>query len=41
MAKIKISDFSASEDGEKLDHSYFWWKCKMEQVLWEMIWQFL
>lgn len=24
MAKIKISDFSASEDGEKLDHSYFW-----------------
>ena len=33
MAKIKISDFGASEDVEKLDHSYFWLKCKMVQKL--------
>ena len=31
----------AGEDVEKLGASYVWLECKMVQLLWKIVWQFL
>ena len=44
MSKIKSSgNANVGKDAEKLHHSYIycWWECKMVQLLWRAVWQFL